>query len=83
MRIFSALIGSIAGDLALTFGARGGVFLCGGVLARLGDMLDRELLTKNFLEKGRLHTFVNPIRIATVTHPNPGLLGAAHYHPDR
>lgn len=83
VRIFSALIGSIAGDLALTFGARGGVFLCGGVLARLGDMLDRELLTKNFMEKGRLRTFVNPIRIATVTHPNPGLLGAAHYDPQR
>ncbi|MCB1971728.1 MAG: glucokinase [Geminicoccaceae bacterium] len=82
VEVFSGLIGSMAGDLALTFGARGGVYLCGGVTARLGELLDHDRLTTAFLEKGRLRSFLEPVPVAIVTHPNPGLLGTAHYHPD-
>ena len=39
--MFSTLLGSAAGDLALTVGARGGIYLAGGVCLRLGPLFDR------------------------------------------
>lgn len=77
--MFSTLLGSAAGDLALTLGARGGVYLAGGVCGRLGPLFDRAAFRRRFADKGRMRTFLEPIPVWLVLRGDTGLLGAAHY----
>lgn len=51
--LFFAFLGGIAGDLALTLGADGGVFIGGGIVPRLGDAIDRSPFRRAFEAKGR------------------------------
>jgi glucokinase len=74
---FSALLGAAAGDLALTLGARGGIYLGGGLVPHLDELFDRALFLKSFAAKGRLSYFVEPIPTFLMLHQDPGLLGAA------
>lgn len=77
--IFSGLLGSAAADLALVYGARGGVFLAGGVCLNLGPLFDRELFRRRFEDKGRLKRFLEPIPTYLVSRTDTGLLGAARH----
>lgn len=77
--MFSELLGSAAGDLALTVGARGGVYVAGGVCLRLGSLFNRAAFRRRFLDKGRMRAFLDPIPTWLVLSGNTGLLGAAHY----
>ena len=74
---FAAILGSVAGDLALTFGARGGVFVSGGIAPRIADRLATGQFRARFEAKGRLSDFVQPIPTYLVAHPYPAILGAA------
>jgi glucokinase len=74
---FCAILGSVAGDLALSFGARGGVFVSGGIAPRMADRLAAGSFRARFEDKGRLREFVSEIPTALVLHPYPALLGAA------
>jgi glucokinase len=74
---FSALLGAAAGDLALTLGARGGIYNGGGLVHGLDELFDRERFRQSFVAKGRLSYFVEPIPTWLVLHHDPGLLGAA------
>ena len=73
--MFLRLFGRIAGDLALTFDARGGVYLAGGVSAGLLPFYESSPFRDAFEE----HPPLDPRLIATpvhiITHPTPGLLG--------
>ena len=77
--LFSTLLGSAAGDLALTVGARGGVYVAGGVCLRLGALFDRAAFRRRFVDKGRMRTFLEPIPTWLVLRGDTGLIGAAHY----
>jgi glucokinase len=77
--VFSALLGAAAGDLALTVGARGGVYVAGGVCLRLGALFDRVAFRRRFLDKGRMRAFLEPIPTWLVLRGDTGLIGAAHY----
>lgn len=77
---FSRLLGSFCGDLGLSLGAVGGVFLSGGVLAHLDGLLDRQAFLAQFDDKGRFTDYCHAIPIARVRHDYPGLLGAARYY---
>ncbi|MFQ5972000.1 MAG: glucokinase, partial [Alphaproteobacteria bacterium] len=55
--MLSAMLGTVAGNLALTLGAKGGVYLAGGVLHNMGAAFDRALFRERFESKGRLSTF--------------------------
>jgi glucokinase len=79
LRIFSSILGSVAGNLALTMRAEGGVFLTGGLCRGLGPLLDTEALTAAFADKGRFSGYLAQIRIDQVLRPHTGLLGAAVY----
>ncbi len=79
VRLFSSLLGAAAGDLALTIGARGGVYVAGGVCARLGPLFDRAAFRQRFADKGRMRQFLEPIPTWLVLRTDTGLLGAAHY----
>ncbi|MEQ8815792.1 MAG: glucokinase [Thalassobaculum sp.] len=73
--MFVDLLATVAGDLALTFGATGGVYLAGGMPHYLGDLFDHGRFRARFEAKGRSSRYVRRIPTAIVTHPQPGLLG--------
>ncbi|MFC3068127.1 glucokinase [Phenylobacterium soli] len=74
---FCAILGSVAGDLALSFGARGGAFISGGIAPRMADRLAASQFRARFEAKGRLSHFVQEIPTALVLHPYPAILGSA------
>jgi len=74
---FCAILGGVAGDLALTFGARGGVFVSGGIAPRMADRLAASQFRARFEDKGRLSGYVSEIPTSLVLHPYPALLGAS------
>lgn len=78
LQLFASLLGSTAGNLALTLGARGGVYLGGPLVPRLGRWLDRSLFRERFEGKGRLRAYLHAIPSWVVAPgPMPGLIGAA------
>jgi glucokinase len=74
---FCAITGSVAGDLALSFGARGGVFISGGIAPRMADRLATGGFRARFEDKGRLSHYLHEIPTSLVLHPYPAILGAA------
>ena len=74
---FCGILGSVAGDLALSFGARGGVFVSGGIAPRMADRLASGAFRARFEDKGRLAAYVKEIPTSLVLHPYPALIGAA------
>ncbi len=74
---FVAIYGSVAGDIALTVGARGGVYLAGGIAPRLLDELRTGGFRERFEAKGRFSAYMAAIPTHVVVHPYGALLGAA------
>ncbi|MEM7376862.1 MAG: glucokinase [Pseudomonadota bacterium] len=77
LRVFTRMLGSYAGDLALILGATGGVYIGGGIAAAIVDSLEHWGLRQAFENKGRMARVVAPIPLYVIKHPHPGLLGAA------
>ncbi len=77
--IFCALLGSFAGDFALTLGARGGIYIGGGIIPQLGEVFTRSDFRKRFEDKGRLSSYVAAIPCYVITADYPALTGAAAY----
>jgi glucokinase len=73
--MFCAMLGTVAGNLALTLGARGGVYIAGGIVPRLGAFFTRSAFRERFVEKGRLRDYLDPIPTYIVTHELPAFLG--------
>ncbi|MDF1481530.1 glucokinase [Extensimonas sp. H3M7-6] len=78
LTLFSGFLGTVAGDLALTLGARGGVYLGGGIVPRLGAWFDQSNFRARFEAKGRFQAYLAPIP-CWVINPDaaPALYGAA------
>jgi len=74
---FCAIMGGVAGDLALTFGARGGVYISGGIAPRMLDRLAAGGFRRRFEDKGRLSDYVAAIPTYVMVHPYAALVGAA------
>lgn len=74
---FCAILGSVAGDLALTFGARGGVYISGGLAPRMADRLESGEFRRRFEAKGRMSDFMAEIPTTLIQHPYAALIGAA------
>lgn len=75
--MFCALLGSTAGNLALTLGARGGVFIGGGIIPRLGKFFDQSPFRARFEAKGRFQKYLANIPTKLIIAANPALTGAA------
>jgi glucokinase len=75
--MFCAMLGTVAGDLALTLGAQGGVFIAGGIVPRLGAHFVDSGFRARFEAKGRLTPYLAAIPTYVVTHPLPAFLGCA------
>ena len=73
-----AFLGSVAGNLALTLGARGGVYIGGGIVPRLGTWFDHSPFRERFEAKGRFRGYLQPIPVWVIdSQANPALLGLA------
>jgi glucokinase len=59
--MFCAMLGTVAGNLALTLGARGGIFIGGGILRHMPEYLARSPFRARFEDKGRLGKYLEPI----------------------
>ena len=73
---FCAMLGSVAGDTALIHGARS-VVIAGGIVPRFIPFLRSSAFRERFLAKGRFAAHLDSVTIHVITHPSPGLLGAA------
>lgn len=78
LNMFCALLGSVAGNLALTLGARGGVYVGGGIVPRLGEWFHTSPFRERFDAKGRFQSYLQAIPVWVITsRQSPALLGAA------
>ena len=78
LHIFCAMLGSVAGNLALTLVARGGVYVGGGIVPRLGPWFDRSPFRERFENKGRFTGLLAGIPVWVITSTqSPALMGAA------
>lgn len=74
---FFGHLGAYCGDMVLAYGARGGVFLCGGILPRMVSALQASQFAKQFLNKGRFSEFMANVPVHLCVDEQPGLKGAA------
>jgi glucokinase len=75
--LFTRWLGRVAGNLALVAGARGGVFLAGGILPRWAARFDVAEFRRGFEDKAPYARWLAGIPTFLVTHPQPGLVGLA------
>ena len=73
---FCLSLGAIAGDFALANGPTA-VVIAGGLGLRLADHLPRSGFAERFVAKGRFESLMRTIPVKLITHPQPGLFGAA------
>jgi len=74
---FCMSLGSVAGDIALAQGGFGGVVIAGGLGYRIRETLLRSGFAERFKAKGRFRELMASIPVKLITHPQPGLFGAA------
>lgn len=72
---FCSFLGSVAGNAALMFGARGGVVIAGGIVPRIVDYLPRTAFRDRFESKGRLARYLEGISTSVIVRPDPAFLG--------
>jgi glucokinase len=77
LALFSGWLGAFAGDLALTAGARAGVWLGGGVLAALGGLFDAGAFARRFVAKGRFAAWLSAVPVRTFGEPRAAFFGLA------
>jgi glucokinase len=75
--VFCALLGGFSGNVALTLGARGGVYIGGGIVPRLGDLFFDSQFRARFEAKGRFRGYLEAIPTALITDTLAALTGAA------
>ena len=74
--MFCGILGSVAGNLALTLGARGGVYIGGGIVPKLGRFFDDSPFRERFEQHGRFTGYLAGIPTYVIQSGHPALLGA-------
>jgi glucokinase len=77
LRTFAAMLGTVAGNLVLTLGARGGVYIGGGIVPRLGERFAQLPFRERFEAKGRFRGYLAAVPTWVITAESPALMGAA------
>jgi len=75
--IFCGVMGTVAGNLALTLGAQGGIYIGGGIVPRLGECFDRSCFRSRFEDKGRLSPHLAGVPCYVITAAYPALTGVS------
>ena len=70
LELFFCFLGSFAGDLVLTLGARAGVYLAGGIVPRLGDAIERSRFRACFEAKGRFRAYLASVPTWVIQDPS-------------
>ncbi len=76
--LFCGILGTASANLAVTLGARGGVYIGGGIVPSLGPAFDRSVFRARFEAKGRYRDYMAAIPTYVITAENPALRGVAH-----
>lgn len=83
MEVFCNMLGSFAGDLAMLYGASGGIWLAGGVLPKLREHLARSAFLERFTHKGCMSGFLETVPVHLLQHGQLGVTGAAGWYLDQ
>lgn len=76
--MFCGFLGSVAGDLALTLGALGGIYIGGGIVPRMGERFDASPFRERFEDKGRFKSYLQNVPTWVILSPvSPALQGAS------
>jgi glucokinase len=75
LETFCAFLGSVAGNVALTYGARGGVYIAGGISPRILDFMGRSQFRNRFEAKGRFERYLEAIPSFVIVHPAAAFVG--------
>jgi glucokinase len=75
LNVFCAFLGSFAANVALTFDARGGVYIAGGISPRIVNFLRRSQFRARFEAKGRFREYLKPIPVNVITQPAAAFIG--------
>ena len=79
MELFVSLYGALAGNLALQYLSKGGVYLGGGIAPKIVPLLQAGGFMQAFLAKGRFEKYLSEIPVKVVMDESDSLLGAAQY----
>ncbi|MCW5580176.1 MAG: glucokinase [Luteimonas sp.] len=82
LAVFCELLGAAIGDMALLYGAHGGVHLAGGVLPQIRHFLPQSGFVRRFLDKGPMRGALERIPVTLVEHGQLGVIGAAGWYLD-
>jgi glucokinase len=78
VEVFCAMLGTLAGNIALTLGARGGVYIGGGIVPRFGEVFFKSRFRRRFEEKGRFQSYLAPVPAYLITADHPAFVGLQH-----
>ena len=73
--MFCGMLGTFAGSVALTFGARGGVYVMGGIVPKILGTFTQSSFRERFEFRGRYRSYLSEIPTFVVTRPSPAFLG--------
>lgn len=82
LALFCELLGSACGNFALSFGARGGLYLAGGILPKVKEFLLESRFMDCFTDKGDMRPFLEAIPVNLIDHGQLGVIGAAGWYLD-
>ena len=80
--VFCGLLGSFVGDLALLYGASGGVYLAGGILPQIQPFLLASTFAERYFNKGVMRAWLQQIPVRLIEHGQLGVIGAAGWFLD-
>jgi glucokinase len=75
--VFCGILGTFAGNIAVTLGALGGIYIGGGVVPRLGEFFARSSFRKRFEAKGRFEAYLHNVPTYVITAEYPAFLGVS------
>ncbi len=81
LELFFSVLGGAAGNLALTVGAQGGIYIGGGIVPQLEEFAVTSALRRRFDERGALRNYAEQIPLYLILDETPGLIGALHSLP--
>ena len=82
LQVFCGLLGSFVGDLVLLYGARGGVYLAGGILPQIQPFLQASSFSERYFNKGVMRAFLQQVPVRLMEHGQHGVIGAAGLYLD-
>jgi len=82
LQTFCGLLGSFAADLTMLYGARGGVYLAGGILPQIQGFLKASTFTERYFNKGVMRAYLQQVPVRLIEHGQLGVMGAAGWFLD-